>query len=317
MSKIIDYKPFDERTPDSQYRDLLITIMTEGLGFVPIHQRLPENAHLNLNGSKDITGYELVYNLSNGFPLQTIRNFEKGFYGSLGEICAFLNGASTLEELGKFGTPDIFWGPSITKERNAVFGLKEGELGPGSYGPILRYMPGPDGKVFDQVLALENMIKRMPYSRTLSLTSWYPPYAVGDKTQDQPRKVNVAPCHGTFTRIKMYDQEKILHIHTTQRSADAPVGLIGNITQWCALGMMIADLFGYTFTKYVYSLPDAQIYSIQYDCVNELTAREPLRLPTVRLEPKGVREHIWDYRPEDFVLSDYTAHKGMKIPVAV
>ena len=81
--------------------------------------------------------------------------------------------------------------------------------------------------------------------------------------------------------------------------------------------MMIADLFGYTFTKYVYSLPDAQIYDIQYDAVNQLIERESLRLPSVYLRPKGLREHIWDYRPEDFVIEDYITHKGMRVPVAV
>ncbi|MDH5442231.1 MAG: thymidylate synthase [Candidatus Nomurabacteria bacterium] len=313
---VIKYKPFAERTVDGQYHKLLKEIMDNGKTKIPIHASLPENAHLNHVDSKDITGYQLNYDLSNGFPLQTIRGFEKGFFGSLAEIHAFLNGARTLDELNKFGVPEFFWGPSVTKEKCAVFGLKEGDLGPGSYGAVLRNMPGPDGTYFDQIQALEEKIKKSPQARTLMVTTWDPRYALGDKSQGYPRSVVVAPCHGTDTLIKIYPDGD-MHVHTTQRSADAPVGLIGNITQWCVFGMMIADLFDLNFTKYVYSLPDAQIYDIQYDKVTELLKREARKLPTVQLKPQVKRNHIWEYQPKDFILTDYNPHPGMRMDVTV
>lgn len=315
--EVINYKPFSDRTPDHQYRDLLEKIMEKGKKFIPIHARLPENQHLDHKESLDITGHILEYDLSNGFPLEPIRDLSKGFHSSIAEICAFLNGVHTLEDLRKFNVPDLFWAPSVTKKKCDDFGLVEGDLGQGSYGSILREMPGPDGRFFDQVLALENNAKRTPYVRTLTLTTWYPPYATGDKEQGFPRKVVVAPCHGNFTRFKLYDQEKELHMVTVPRSSDAAVGLVFNIAQWCAVGMMLADLLDYKFTKYVMMPMDPQIYDIQYKKVEVLLGRDSRRLPTVHLRPKEKRNHLWEYRPEDFILEDYNPNPGMKIPVTV
>ena len=317
MIQTVIYKPYRERTPDSQYRTLLQKTMNEGKKFIPIHARLPENRHLNHKESIDITGHILEYNLSNGFTLETIRDLRKGFYWSLAEVCAFLNGAHTLEQLRKFNLPDFFWGPSVTKEKCAIFNLEEGDLGPGSYGSILREMPGPNGTFFDQVLALENNARKTPFARTLILSTWYAPYAMGDKEQGFPRKVVVAPCHGNYTRFKFYDQEKELHMITVPRSSDAPVGLVFNMAQWCAVGMMLADLLDYKLTKYVMMIMDSQIYDIQYEKVKELIKREPRKLPTIYLRPKTKRNHLWEYRPEDFILEDYDPHPGIKIPVTI
>ena len=317
MKQIIEYKQYKKRIPDNQYQKLLERVMNEGKKMIPIHARLPENEHLEHKEAIDITGHMLSYDLSNGFPLETIRDLEKGFYWSLAEIYAFLNGAHTLKEVHRFNLPGFFWKPSVSKKKCAIFGLEEGNLGPGSYGSVLREMPGPDGTFFDQVVALENKARNAPFVRTLILTTWYPPYALGDKQQGFPRKVVVAPCHGNFTRFKLYDEDKELHMVTVPRSSDAPVGLIFNIAQWCAVGMMLADLLDYKFTKYVMMIMDPQIYDIQYEHVRKLLTREPKRLPTVHLKPKEKRKHLWEYRPEDFVLEDYNPHPGMKISVTV
>jgi thymidylate synthase len=319
MTQIINYKPYKDRTPDGQYRKLLWRVMEEGKKMTPIHARLPENKHLEHKEAIDITGHILEYNLSNGFPLDTTRDLRKSFPGALGEICAFLNGVHTLEGFRKFGVPEFVWGPTLTEEKCKIFHLEKGDLGPGSYGSVLTEMPTGNTfhQTFNQILALENNIKKAPYARTHVLTTWYPPTSMGDKEQNSPRRVVVAPCHGNFTRFKIYDETKELHMVTVPRSSDAPVGLVYNIAQWCAVGMMLAHLFGYKFTKYVMMIMDPQIYDIQYEHVNKLLMREPRRLPTVRLEPKGERKHLWDYRPEDFILEDYDPYPGMKIPATV
>lgn len=105
-----------------------------------------------------------------------------------------------------------------------------------------------------------------------------------------------------------------MHMVMVPRSSDTAVGLIYNIPQWCAVGMMLAYLTGYRFTKYVVMVTDPQIYNIQIPYVKELLKREPRKLPTVLLEPKGERKHLWDFRPEDFILKDYDPHPAMKIP---
>ena len=312
MTNVIDYKPFSEREVDLQYREMLSHVMQKGKRFESIHGDLKENEGFDDNGSVDVTGYMLRYDLRNGFPLETLRKL--GLKGAIAEVVAFLNGARTLEELTSFGVPKVFWEKSLTKEKCGIFGLDEGDMGPGAYGEVLRRMPGPNGKTFDQVLALVNELKTRPNSRTGILSTWYSPLALGDPSQDSPREVVVAPCHGNFIRFKLYPNTKEMHMFMVPRSSDAPVGLMYNIPEWCAMGMMLAYILGYKFTEYVVPVADAQIYNMQRSHVVEMISRWPKALPTVTLDPDGVRENLWDFRPEDFKLSDYHPHPGMQIP---
>ena len=108
---MINYKPFDERVPDTQYEDLLRAIMDNGKDKKPIHATLPENAGKGNGFARELTGKMccLEYDLSNGFPIFTCRDDRKLVTGAIGEISAFLNGVRTLEELKSFGCPEQFW----------------------------------------------------------------------------------------------------------------------------------------------------------------------------------------------------------------
>ena len=113
----INYLPFNERTPDFQYQELLKKIKTIGKDKVPIHARLSENATSGHQNSKEITGAMLQFEMSNGFPVLTERDLSKSFYGSIGELVAFLNGQSTLSGLKEYGCPEVFWRDWVTKEK--------------------------------------------------------------------------------------------------------------------------------------------------------------------------------------------------------
>src|SRR3990167_7606289 len=102
-------KPFAERTPDYQYRDLLKRIMDEGRDTMPIHGI----------GARGVVGHQIRYKLENGFPLMTERDLTKTMPGALGEHIGFLNGARTLDELKQYGMPAIFWNRWVTKEKSA------------------------------------------------------------------------------------------------------------------------------------------------------------------------------------------------------
>lgn len=313
----VKYKPYEERAPDRQYHDLLIAIREQGKNKVPIHARLEENKGSGHHNSRELTGYMLQYDLSNGFPLLPIRNLRKATMGVLGEILGFLNGGRTLEELESYGMPKFFWEAWVTKEKCANFGLEEGDLGLGSYGQTLRKMPTPDGE-FDQILALERNMRARPYLRTHVMSTWNAPYALGDMEQGFPRKVVVAPCHGNFVHFILFDEEKELQMTHTQRSADAPVGLQFNLVEWAAVGMMFAHILGYTFTKYTHFLSNPHVYDVQNEAVDELLKREPRKLPTVTLEPNRKVEHVFDFKPEDFkIADDYDPHPWLKIPTPI
>lgn len=315
---MIEYKPFEERTPDTQYQDLLRDIRDNGKDKVPIHDRLKENANLPEKGSRELTGKMLSYDLSNGFPLLTERNLKKVFPGAIGELVAFLNGARTLEELEKYGCPKIWWENWVTKDKCDIFGLKEGDLGDGSYGAALQNFHTLDGKGFDQVTAVLNQIKERPYSRTHIMTTWNPPYALGDESQGSPRKVVVAPCHGNFLHFTLFDDQKELELVHLQRSADVPVGLQFNIIEWCALGMMMAHLLDYKFTKYTHFLSNPHYYGVQNQAVEDLLAKEPRKFPTITLDPGRKVERLQDFRPEDFKIGDdYDPHPWFKIATPI
>jgi len=313
---MIDYKKLEERTPDTQYQDLLRLIRENGKDKVPIHARLTENKSSGHANSKEITGGIISYDLSNGFPVLTERNLQKAFRGAIGELVGFLNGAKTLDELESFGMPRVWWENWVTKEKCDIFGLPEGHLGDGSYGATLAGN-AEKGLQFDQVLALERQMKKMPFLRTHVLTTWNPALSMGDEEQGFKREVIVAPCHGNFVHFVLFDHTKELEMTHTQRSADIPVGAQFNIIEWSILGLMVSHILGYTFTKYTHFFSNPHYYDVQEDSVTELLNRKPFRFPTVKIKDGIQRTSLKDFRPDDFVLEDYEAHPWITIPTPI
>lgn len=231
-------------------------------------------------------------------------------------MIGFINGARTLTELMEYGCPKSFWAPSVTKGKCEVWGLEEGDLGPGSYGPNFTKLPTSNGRTFNQITALNNQIISKAFSRTNLISSWYTPLDMGDTTQQSPRKVVVAPCHGNMIQVDVMDN-RTMHMTVYQRSADSPVGLVYNLTQWFAFGLMVAYVGNLQFTWYTHVLPNPQIYDIQFDAVRELLNRESRALPSLYLRPKGERKQLTDFRKEDFEIEDYFPHPKMKVPSVV
>ncbi len=290
----------NERTPDSQYRDILEKILRTGREVKPIHG---EKARM-------LIGLQLRYDLSNGFPLIPDRDLGTLMKGALSEHFAFLHGARTQKELEAWGCK--WWSRWVTPEKCAAFGLETGDLGPGSYGPAWAAFPTAEGKPFNQILEVVRQIKERPYLRTHVITPWIPQYAI--QHSGLTRKVVVAPCHG-YIHILAFPESKEVSVHHFQRSGDMPVGVPFNIIQYAAFTLMIAQIIGYTPREYVHTISDAHIYESQYALVEELLKREPRKLPTVTLNPSIM--DIMDFRPEHFTLSDYDPHPSMKIPTPV
>ena len=295
------YKPLSERVPDSQYQDVLRRILNEGHEVKPIHGEK----------AKMLVGVQLRYKLENGFPVITERDLSGSFFtGALAEHIAFLNGARTQAELEKFGCK--WWSKWVTKEKCAIFGLPEGDLGDGSYGAAWANFPTKEGKPFNQIEHVVKQIKERPYLRTHFISPWIPQYTIQHSTLT--RKVVVAPCHG-WIHVLAFPETKEITIHHFQRSADFPVGVPFNIVQYAAFGLMIAHLVGYTLKEIVYTFSDAHMYESQYGHVEELLKREPKKLPTVTLDTSI--QDIFAFRPEHFTLSDYEAHPKMVIPTPI
>jgi thymidylate synthase len=295
----VRYKPVSQRTPNTQYIDLMRRIRNEGRWVKPIQG----------DPARMIFGAQIEYDMEEGFPLDTHRDLSGSmFEGAINEHAGFLNGAETLDELKSYGMPEVFWKRWVTEEKCAMWGLSPGHLGTASYGAAWAKMPTRDGNVFNQIDALVDGIRRKPFLRTWQITTWYPPEIIGP---EGTRKVVVAPCHGDV-HVIIDPETGELMVHHKQRSCDIAVGGVLNTVQYAAFGLALAKLTGYRFSRYVHTFSDVHIYRMQFEKIDELLSRPTMPFPTVAID--AVHERLQDLRGKHFTLSDYQAGEKMIIP---
>lgn len=172
-----------------------------------------------------------------------------------------------------------------------------------------------DGTTFNQIDALINQMQKNPSARTHLISTWYTPLAMGDPTQNSPRKVVVAPCHGNMVQFNVFGDHMDMVLY--QRSADMAVGVVLNLAEWVAFGMMTSYVTGIPLRGYIHYLPNPQMYDVQFDCVDELLKRESRAFPSLYLRPKREIKSIYDFRKEDFEMEDYNPHEKMNIPTPI
>lgn len=301
-------KPYSERTPDEQYKNLLREILEKG---IRSKSQAGTDAK-NPEGTDCITLFgapPMRFDLANGFPMITERSV-KGFWRqAVGEICGFINGARTLEELESFGCK--FWGAWATPEKCAKRGLEPGDLGPGSYGAAFHDFPTAEGATFNQFQNIIEQIAYKPHLKTHFISPWIPQYTIRGEGKQQ--KVVVCPCHG-WLHIRILENK--LYLHMFQRSGDVPIGVPSNMIQYGALTLMLSQVTGYEAGEYIHTISDAHIYVNQIPMVEEFLKRETRPFPTVTLT--NPTKDIFAIRNTDFELEDYEAGEAMRdIPVAV
>ncbi|MFH1089434.1 MAG: thymidylate synthase [Candidatus Uhrbacteria bacterium] len=305
MEDVANTKPLAERTPDTQYLDLLRRIKTEG-----------QSAATQLEvDAIAVVGATMRFKLENGFPMITERNMAPKiqpvtiWQQAVGEIIGFINGARTLKQLESFGC--YWWAPWGTEEKCKKRGLETGDLGPGSYGAAFHDFPTADGGTFNQFQNIVEQIKEMPHLRTHFITPWIPQYTIRGKGKTQ--KVVVCPCHG-WVHLKVNGNKLTLHMF--QRSGDVPIGVPSNMVQYAALLMMIAKATGLVPYEYVHTISDAHIYVDQMGAVDTMLERESRPFPIMKMNTD--KTDLFSFRAEDFELTEYNPHPGIKgIAVAV
>lgn len=300
-----NYLPYSERRPGTQYRDMLATIRTQGVR-VPTKQGEPALA---------VAGCQMRFPMAHGAAIITERSIAGFVSKAIGELCAFINGARTLDELAAFGCD--WWGDWATEEKCVSRGLEPGDLGPGSYGHAFRNFTTDldgDDPGFDQLPHLIKKLRDLPDDRTALLSPWIP--QANHRERGRKSRNTIAPCHGWIHALVFGDK---LHLIHNQRSGDTPIGVPSNMAQYTALGLMLEHLTGFEFAEYVHWIQYAHIYAPQVDAVDQMLAREPRPLPTLRLTPAGERvDDIHDFRAEHFELTDYDPHPAIAgIPVLV
>lgn len=309
MQDTVGYKPFEERTPDTQYRELLRHVLEHGTR---------THTQQDVDALTVIGNTPMRFRLDNGFPMIVDRNMSPKeserlpvtvWRQAVGEIFGFINGARTQSELEKFGC--TWWKAWVTEEKCKKRGLETGDLGPGSYGAAFHDFPTSEGEPYNQFKNIVEQIKEFPHLRTHFISPWIPQYTVRGTGKQQ--KVVVAPCHG-WIHIRIIDNK--LTLHMIQRSGDLPIGVPSNMAQYGALTLALAHATGTIPYEYVHTISDAHIFVDQIPAVQEILSREGKRLPTMKINTD--KKDLFDFRHEDFELSEYDPHPGIKgIPVAI
>lgn len=240
-------------------------------------------------GTRSVFGYQMRFDLSEGFPLVTTKKLH--LKSIIHELLWFLRGDSNIAYLKEHGV-------SIWDE----WADERGELGP-VYGVQWRSWPAPDGRHIDQISQVIEQIRTNPDSRRLIVSAWN----VGLIEQ-----MALPPCHAFF---QFYVADGKLSCQLYQRSADIFLGVPFNIASYALLTMMVAQVTGLQPGEFIWTGGDCHLYLNHLEQADLQLSREPLPLPSMRLNPE-VRD-IFAFRFEDFSLEDYQFHPHIKAPVAV
>lgn len=240
-------------------------------------------------GTKSCFGYQMRFNLAEGFPLVTTKKLH--LKSIIHELLWFLKGDTNIQYLKDHGV-------RIWDE----WADENGDLGP-VYGKQWRSWEAPNGVVIDQITELIQQIKKTPDSRRLIVSAWN----VGDLS-----KMALMPCHNMF---QFYVADGKLSCQLYQRSADVFLGVPFNIASYALLTMMIAQVCDLEYGDFVHSFGDVHLYNNHMEQANLQLSRKPFPLPTMKINP-AVKD-IFAFQYEDFTLENYECHPGIKAPVAV
>jgi len=163
---------------------------------------------------------------------------------------------------------------------------------------------------------LIEQIKNKPNSRRLIVSAWnvadLPDESISPQDNVALGKMALAPCHAFF---QFYVADGKLSCQLYQRSADIFLGVPFNIASYALLTMMIAQVCELEVGEFIHTLGDAHLYNNHHEQVETQLAREPLPLPSMRLNPDI--KNIFDFTYDDFTLDAYISHAGIRAPIAV
>ncbi|TWW13841.1 thymidylate synthase [Dellaglioa algida] len=290
-------------------------------------------------GTKSLFGYQMRFDLSQGFPLLTTKKVPFGLIKS--ELLWFLKGDTNIQYLLKhknhiwdewafknYIESNDYLGPDMTdfgrralsdpefkKEydiqkklfcdkiiEDDAFAKKFGELGD-VYGSQWREWKTRQGDTIDQISDVIEAIKKTPDSRRLIVSAWNP--------EDVPN-VALPPCHTLF---QFYVADGKLSCQLYQRSGDVFLGVPFNIASYALLTHLIAKEVGLEVGEFIHTLGDAHIYSNHMEQVKEQLTREVQPMPKLWLNPD--KESIFDYDMSDIKIEGYNPAPPIKAPVAV
>ena len=262
-----------------QYQDLLKHILENGT----------EKTDRTGTGTISVFGYQMRFDLSNGFPLLTTKKLH--LKSIIYELLWFLNGDTNIGHLTENGV-------RIWNE----WADANGDLGP-IYGKQWRSWSKPNGESVDQISKLIHDLKTNPDSRRMIVNAWN----VGELEQ-----MALTPCHCLF---QFYVADNKLSCQLYQRSADTFLGVPFNIASYALLTMMIAQVCGMEAGEFIHTFGDVHLYNNHLDQAREQLTRIPRPLPIMKINPNITS--IFNFKYEDFELSEYHPYAHIKASVSV
>lgn len=311
---------------DESYLELLEHIMEHGV----------EKGDRTGVGTKSVFGYQMRFNLEDGFPLLTTKKVPIKMI--IHELLWFLRGDTNLKYLAennvhiwdewpyksyllrnnlpmpKINGPEWKDGMKEFVEKiktDKSFAKEYGDLGP-IYGYQWRNWPTPDGQHIDQLAKVIETLKTNPDSRRIIVSAWN----VADI--DEMAKAGLPPCHCLFQfYVAEEDGKRKLSCQLYQRSCDTFLGVPFNIASYALLTMILSQICDLEPGEFVWTGGDTHLYLNHMDQVKEqLSRRSDIRpMPKMKVNPD--KKRLEDFAIEDFELVDYNPHPSIKAPIAV
>jgi thymidylate synthase len=308
----------EKRHWEWQYLDLMRRIWEQG----------DERVDRTGIGTRSIFGAELRFDLTDGkMPLlSTKRVFWKT---ATREMLWFLTGDTNIRELCAQGVQ--IWtdwpldryrretGDAISREdfsarivADEAFAARWGDLGP-VYGkqwtdwPV--YEPAADGlyqkraQGVNQVAEVVRSLRENPGSRRHIIEGW---------NVAELDAMALPPCHKTY---QFHVAGGRLNGLLYQRSCDLGLGFAFNVWSAALLVRMLAQQSGLEPGELVWMGGDVHLYLNHADLVEEQLSRLPSG--QARMAIVCQPETMFDYRIEDFEVSDYAPQAHIAAPVAV
>jgi thymidylate synthase len=262
-----------------EYHDLLRLVLEKG----------EPRADRTGTGTLSVFGAQARFDLREKFPLLTTKKLH--LKSIIHELLWFLRGDTNVRSLNEKGV-------TIWDE----WADENGDLGP-VYGAQWIRWRGADGAVVNQIDSVIAEIKRNPDSRRLIVSAW---------NVTELDRMALPACHVLF---QFYVHDGELSCQLYQRSADLFLGVPFNIASYALLTMMVAQVCDLRPGEFIHTFGDLHLYQNHLDQAREQLSRQFRPLP--RMELNAAVKSIYDFRFEDFVLSDYDPHPAIKAPIAV
>tara|TARA_B100000767_G_scaffold205725_1_gene192526 strand:- start:12061 stop:12885 length:825 start_codon:yes stop_codon:yes gene_type:complete len=272
-----------------QYLDLIRHIQAEGV----------EKTDRTGTGTKSVFGYQMRFDLSEGFPMVTTKKLH--LKSIIHELLWFLKGDTNIHYL----------------QENGVRIWNEWADEKGNLGPVYGYQwRNWNGEEIDQIKDIIHTLKTSPNSRRMLVSAWNPS-VLPDTSKSfaenvANNKVALPPCHAFF---QFYVADGKLSCQLYQRSADVFLGVPFNIASYALLTLMMAQVCGLEAGDFVHTFGDAHIYSNHKDQIKLQLSRAPKKLPTIKMNSEI--KDLFEFTFDDFELVDYDPYPLIKGAVAI